>query len=161
MNELPKNNTGKGINEGACCMITDDSCMTIHTQGHNLMTSSLISRSYCYWRPCNPVTYDNLITKIETIAVPLTTSLLSLANGCKYLGYALKNLFIGSEGTLGVITKVCIKLSPKPRSRQVLLCKVCGIDENKSQGLIVSTHEPLLSPSTPFECRTCGVFFVI
>ncbi len=39
-------------------------------------------------------------------------------------GYHLKQLFIGAEGTLGVITKLCIKLAPKPQSTAVLLCKV-------------------------------------
>ena len=33
-------------------------------------------------------------------------------------GYDLKNLFIGSEGTLGVITAAALKLFPNPRSRE-------------------------------------------
>jgi glycolate dehydrogenase FAD-linked subunit len=36
-------------------------------------------------------------------------------------GYALKDLFIGSEGTLGVITKILLKLIPKPAARKTLL----------------------------------------
>ncbi len=36
-------------------------------------------------------------------------------------GYALKDLFIGSEGTLGIITKVLLKLVPRPKSRRTLL----------------------------------------
>ncbi|MBS3648289.1 FAD-binding oxidoreductase [Pseudaminobacter sp. 19-2017] len=34
-------------------------------------------------------------------------------------GYDLKNLFIGAEGTLGVITAMVLKLLPKPRGREV------------------------------------------
>lgn len=34
-------------------------------------------------------------------------------------GYDLKNLMIGAEGTLGVITKAVLKLFPRPRGREV------------------------------------------
>jgi len=36
-------------------------------------------------------------------------------------GYSLRDLFIGSEGTLGVITQVMLALIPKPAARQTLL----------------------------------------
>jgi glycolate oxidase len=36
-------------------------------------------------------------------------------------GYSLRELFIGSEGTLGVITKVLLSLIPKPAARKTLL----------------------------------------
>lgn len=36
-------------------------------------------------------------------------------------GYSMKDLFIGSEGTLGVITKILLKLLPQPQSRKTML----------------------------------------
>lgn len=39
-------------------------------------------------------------------------------------GYDLKQLFIGSEGTLGVITRAVLRLFPQPRSACTALCAV-------------------------------------
>ncbi len=36
-------------------------------------------------------------------------------------GYSLKDLYVGSEGTLGIITKVLLKLVPRPQARRTLL----------------------------------------
>lgn len=36
-------------------------------------------------------------------------------------GYSIKDLFIGSEGTLGVITRVLLKLIPKPAAKQTMV----------------------------------------
>jgi len=36
-------------------------------------------------------------------------------------GYSLRDIFIGSEGTLGIITRVLLKLVPKPAARRTLL----------------------------------------
>ncbi|AQS85955.1 MAG: FAD-binding oxidoreductase [Acetobacter aceti] len=39
-------------------------------------------------------------------------------------GYALRQLFIGSEGTLGLITTAILQLQPKPKSVEAALCAV-------------------------------------
>ena len=39
-------------------------------------------------------------------------------------GYDLKHLFIGSEGTLGIITRIVLRMFPKPASTMVALCAV-------------------------------------
>jgi FAD/FMN-containing dehydrogenase len=43
-------------------------------------------------------------------------------------GYDLKQLFIGSEGTLGIVTRVVVKLYPIPKSRQTALLATESFD---------------------------------
>jgi FAD/FMN-containing dehydrogenase len=44
-------------------------------------------------------------------------------------GYELKQLFVGGEGTLGVITKAVLRLRPKPRSENTAFVSVDGFDK--------------------------------
>ncbi|HEY6166482.1 MAG TPA: FAD-binding protein, partial [Verrucomicrobiae bacterium] len=43
-------------------------------------------------------------------------------------GYSIKDLFIGSEGTLGVITKVLLKLIPKPAAKKTMVATFDAMD---------------------------------
>ena len=44
-------------------------------------------------------------------------------------GYSLRDLFIGSEGTLGVFTKVLLKLIPKPAAKQTMVATFDAMDK--------------------------------
>jgi len=44
-------------------------------------------------------------------------------------GYSMKDLFIGSEGTLGVITRVLLKLIPKPAAKKTLVATFAQMDQ--------------------------------
>ena len=56
-------------------------------------------------------------------------------------GYSLKDLFVGSEGTLGVITEVLLKLVPRPASRRTMLALYDRIeDAAQTVSAIVAAH---------------------
>ena len=44
-------------------------------------------------------------------------------------GYALRHLFVGAEGTLGIITAAVLKLFPRPVERATALCAVNKIED--------------------------------
>jgi glycolate oxidase len=54
-----------------------------------------------------------------------------LGNKCvkDVAGYSLKDIFIGSEGTLGVITKVLLRLIPKPAAKKTMVATFARMDQ--------------------------------
>ena len=54
-----------------------------------------------------------------------------LGNKCvkDVAGYSLKDVFIGSEGTLGVITKVLLRLIPKPATKKTMVATFDQMDK--------------------------------
>lgn len=53
-----------------------------------------------------------------------------LGNKCvkDVAGYSMKDVFVGSEGTLGIITKVLLKLVPKPAAKKTMLATYARMD---------------------------------
>ena len=56
-------------------------------------------------------------------------------------GYSMKDLFIGSEGTLGIITEVLLKLVPRPAARRTMLAVYDRMeDAARTVSAIIAAH---------------------
>lgn len=64
-------------------------------------------------------------------------------------GYDLKHLFVGSEGTLGIVTRVVLRLERRPRSHNCALLAVPGFTEVTS--LLRKLEEELGGSMSAFE----------
>jgi FAD/FMN-containing dehydrogenase len=64
-------------------------------------------------------------------------------------GYDIKHLFVGGEGTLGIITAAVLKLFPHPRDVRTALVAVSGLDE--ALDLLVMAREVSGDRVTAFE----------
>jgi glycolate oxidase len=101
----------------------DPGSMKISTIGGNVAENSGGLRGLKYGVTRNYVMGMELVLP--------TGELLWTGNKCvkDVAGYSLKDLFIGSEGTLGVITKVLLRLIPKPASKKTMVATFAQMDQ--------------------------------
>lgn len=82
------------------------------------------------------------VTGLEVVMADGTT----LSLGGKLLknvaGYDLMNLMIGSEGTLGVVTRATLRLLPRPQERCVLLIPLPSLDAATELAAELTRTEP-------------------
>lgn len=64
-------------------------------------------------------------------------------------GYDLRQLFIGTEGTLGVVTRARLALHPAPQSSALAFCAIASLDQ--AQALLVHLRRSLGSALSAFE----------
>ena len=100
----------------------DPGSMKISTIGGNVAENSGGLRGLKYG-----VT-RNYVMGLEVV-LP-TGELLWTGNKCvkDVAGYSLKDLFVGSEGTLGIITKVLLRLIPKPAAKRTMVATFAQMD---------------------------------
>lgn len=109
------------------------------------------------------ITYGNardLVTGLEVVLadgrVMSTLSKLKKDN----TGYDLKHLFMGSEGTLGIITAAVVKLYPKPRSRETAMVGLA--DPHKATAFLTLAQEMAGSDVKTFELMPrIGIEFML
>ena len=105
-------------------------------------------------------TARDLVTGLEVVLadgrVMSTLSKLKKDN----TGYDLKHLFMGAEGTLGIITAAVVKLFPKPRSRETAFVGLA--DPHKATAFLTLAQEMAGSDVKTFELMPrIGIEFML
>ncbi|MCE5297112.1 MAG: FAD-binding oxidoreductase [Euryarchaeota archaeon] len=69
-------------------------------------------------------------------------------------GYQLERLFVGSEGTLGIITEITLRIAPRPKTTAMVMAGFRTLeDAGKCVSKLIAT--PLLPSATELMDRTC------
>ncbi|MBO0711318.1 MAG: FAD-binding oxidoreductase [Acetobacteraceae bacterium] len=111
----------------------------------------------------NTVRYGNARDLVLGLEVVLADG--TIWNGLRTLrkdntGYCLRQLFVGSEGTLGIITAAVLRLAPYPREREVALCAVTSPEAALDLFTRFQSYDPATLHAFEYMSGT-GVDFVL
>lgn len=125
----------------------DPGSMKISTIGGNVANNSGGLRGLKYG-----VTRD-YVMGMEVVLADGTITWLGSKCVKDVAGLSLKDLFIGSEGTLGIITKVLLKLVPKPQARETLLAVYDNLEKAARTVSAIISH-PVIPCTLEFLDKT-------
>ena len=125
----------------------DPGSMKISTLGGNVASNSGGLRGLKYG-----VTKD-YVMGLE-IVLP-TGDVAWIGNKCvkDVAGYSLREVFIGSEGTLGIFTKIMLRLLPKPQAKRTLLAVYAKMEQAAETVSAIIAH-PIIPCTLEFLDRT-------
>lgn len=113
----------KSVEEKGLFYPPDPSNLAVSTVGGSIALSSGGPRTFKYG------TTKDYVLNLEVVLAD-GTIINTGANTAKNVsGYNLTQLFVGSEGTLGIVTKATLKLIPKPEAKQVLFAYFNSIND--------------------------------
>ena len=117
----------------------DPSNLAVSTIGGSIAQNSGGAKSFKYGTTKDYVLGLKVVTADGKI---LKTGSNTIKNAT---GYNLNTLFVGSEGTLGIVVEATLKLIPKPESKKVLMAYFDTVEEAVSAVNAVIEHK--ISPS--------------
>ena len=125
----------------------DPGSMKISTIGGNVASNSGGLRGLKYG-----VTKDYVMG--FEIVLP-TGEIMFVGNKCvkDVAGYSLREVFIGSEGTLGIFTRIMLRLLPKPKAKRTLLAVYSKMEQAAETVSAIIAH-PIIPCTLEFLDRT-------
>ena len=118
----------------------DPSNLKVSTIGGSIAQASGGSKTFKYGTTKNYILNLKVITANGEV---LITGSDTVKNAT---GYNLTSLFVGSEGTLGIITEATLKLIPKPQTHKVIMAYFDTVE--KSIDAVNKIIEQKISPAT-------------
>ncbi len=113
----------------------DPSNLAVSTIGGGIALSAGGPRTFKYG------TVKDYVLDLEIVKADGTIMRTGAATAKNVTGYNLTQLFVGSEGTLGIVTEAVLKLIPKPEFSNVLLAYFDSLDDAvDAVSSIISNH---------------------